>query len=714
MPIMVGGGSRMRVMMGGESAEPTTCKQGDMESMRMKLLPLAVLAILAVAPVAFAQQTLTPELLWELPRVGGPVVSPDGTQAVFTVTTYDIGANKGNTNLYLIAVEGGEPRQLTDFEGSESSAQWRPDGAKIGFLSSKGGSLQLWEIDPDGTNLRQVSNIEDGIANFRYSPTGTHVSFTHDIKLDKMPNEVYPDLPEADARIIDGLMFRHWNSWHDYSYSHLFVAEYDDGELGDPVDVMPFERFDTPLSPFGGVEQIGWGVDGESIAYTAKKKNGTAYAVSTDSAIYLYEIDSRETANLTEGMVGYDIEPIFSPDGRYLAWLSMERDGYEADRNRLFVYDFTSEGPRELTVGFDGDAHGPAWSGDSSAIYFSSETVGTVQLFSVDVASGGIRQITDGVYNYGAFGVADTESGTALIASRVSMSAPAEIYSIDVSSGEAERLTFFTQPLIDDLDLGKVEKRMVRSTDGAEILTWVIYPPGFDPSKRYPALLYAQGGPQSTVSQFFSYRWNFQLMAAGGYIVVAPNRRGVPSFGQTFKEEISGDYGGQAMRDLLSAIDEVAAEPYVDEDRLGAVGASFGGYTTYFLAGHHEGRFKTFITHAGLFNLESFFGATEEIFFVNFDLEGPYWQSPKPESYEAFSPHNYVQNWDTPMLIIHGQKDFRVPVTEGMQAFTALQLKGIESRLLYYPEEGHWITSPQNGLLWHRVFFDWLERYLQP
>ena len=682
--------------------------------MRTKLLPLAVLAVLVVAPVAFAQQTLTPELLWDLPRVGGPVVSPDGAQVVFAVTTYDVGANKGNTDLYVIDVEGGEPRQLTDFEGSESSAQWRPGGGKIGFLSAKSGSTQLWEIDPDGTNLRQVSNIEDGIANFRYSPTGTHVSFTRDIKLDQKPAEVYPDLPQADARIIDELMFRHWNSWHDYSYSHLFIAEYDDGELGEPVDVMPSERFDTPLNPFGGVEQVGWSEDGESIAYTAKKKTGTAYAVSTDSAIYLYGLDSGETANLTEGMVGYDIEPVFSPDGRYLAWLSMERDGYEADRNRLFVYDLGAGGQRELTVGFDQDAHGPAWSGDSSAIYFSSETSGTVQLFAADVESGKIRQITSGMYDYGAFGVADTESGTALIASRASMSAPAEIYSVDVSSGEAERLTFFTQPLLDDLDLGTVEKRMVRSTDGAEILTWVIYPPGFDPSKQYPALLYAQGGPQSTVSQFFSYRWNFQLMAAGGSIVVAPNRRGVPSFGQAYKEEISGDYGGQAMRDLLSAIDDVAAEPYVDEDRLGAVGASFGGYTMFFLAGHHEGRFKTFVAHAGLFNLESMFGATEEIFFVNFDLEGPYWQSPKPKSYEAFSPHRFVQNWDTPMLIIHGQKDFRVPVTEGMQAFTALQLKGIESRLLYYPEEGHWITSPQNGLLWHRVFFDWLGRYLKP
>jgi dipeptidyl aminopeptidase/acylaminoacyl peptidase len=437
--------------------------------------------------------------------------------------------------------------------------------------------------------------------------------------------------------------------------------------------------------------------------------------VSTNSAIYLYEIESGETANLTEGMMGYDIEPTFSPDGRYLAWLSMERDGYEADRNRLFVYEFeaTTE-PREITAGFDQDAHGPAWSSDSSSIYFSSETAGTIQLFAADVGSGEIRQITDGVHNYGAFEVADTASGTALVASRVSMSAPAEIYRVDVASGEAERLTFFTQPLIDSVDLGNVEKRMVRSSDGAEVLTWVIYPPEFDPSRQYPALLYAQGGPQSTVSQFFSYRWNFQLMAAGGYIIVAPNRRGVPSFGQAYKEEISGDWGGQAMRDLFAAIDEIAAEPYVDEERLGAVGASFGGYTMFFMAGHHEGRFKTFVAHAGLFNLESMYGATEEIFFVNFDLEGPYWKSPKPESYEIFSPHNYVQNWDTPMLIIHGQKDFRVPVTEGMQAFTALQLKGIESRFLYYPEEGHWIQSPQNGLLWHRVFFEWLGRFLSP
>lgn len=678
-----------------------------------RTLSLIVL-VLWISTPALAQDVLTPELLWQLKRVGAPVVSPDGSMVIFTVSTYDIEANSGNTNLYSLPLQGGEPLQLTDFEGSASGAQWRPDGGKIGFLSARSGSRQLWEVDPDGTDLRQVSDIEGGISNFLYSPTGAYISFTRDVKLDPTPNEIYPDLPEANARIIDSLMYRHWDSWHDYTYSHLFIAEYRDGELGEPTDLMPEERYDTPLNPFGGVEQIGWSADGRKIAYTSKKKVGTEYAKSTNSDLYIYDLDSGETGNITSGMMGYDIEPVFSADGRYLAWLSMERDGYESDRNRLFVYDLTTDRMRDLSEGFDGDAHGPAWAADSATVYFSSETAGTVQLFEAEVVSGSIRQITDGVYNYGGFGVAEGEGGTYLVASRVSMSAPAEIYRIDTSTGDAERLTYFTRAVLDGVELGRVEKRSVTATDGADILTWVIYPPGFDPSKRYPALLYAQGGPQSTVSQFFSYRWNFQLLAANGYIVVAPNRRGVPSFGQSFKEQISGDWGGQAMDDLLSAIDAVAAEPYVDEDRLGAVGASFGGYTMFYLAGNHEGRFKTFIAHAGLFNLESMFAATEEIFFVDFDLEGPFWESPPSDSYTRFSPHRFVQNWDTPMLVIHGQKDFRVPVTEGMQAFTALQLRGIESRFLYYPEEGHWILSPQNGILWHRVFFEWLGRFLDP
>ncbi len=669
------------------------------------------LTIIVPGPAA-AQDVMTPELLWKLKRVSAPAVSPDGKSLVYGVRTYDLKANKGDTDLFVLNVAGGHPVQLTDMKGSESSATWRPDGQWIGFLSSKGGSVQLWEVATDGKKLRQVTDVEGGISNFRYSPDGTHISFTADVKLDKTVNDIYPDLPEADARIMDGLLYRHWDSWHDYSYSHLFVAPYKNGWVGEPADLMRGERFDTPLNPFGGVEQIAWGPDGRKIAYTTKQVLGTGYTVSTNSDIYIVDLDSGETTNLTVGMMGYDVEPVFSPDGGRIAWLSMERDGYEADRNRLFVHDFSTNERFELTAEYDNDSHSPVWSADGESILFTSETWGTVQIFAVDAGGGPVRQVTDGVFDYVSLDVARLGDEQTLIAARHSMSSPTEIYRVDPETGDAEQLTFANREVLAGVELGRVEKRMVPATDGQEILTWVIYPPGFDSSRRYPALLYAQGGPQGTVSQFFSYRWNFQLMAAHGYIIVAPNRRGVPSFGQEWKEQISGDWGGQAMQDLLSSIDHLAAEPYVDETRLGAIGASYGGYSVYWLAGNHDGRFRTFVAHAGVFNLESMYGATEEIFFVNFDLGGPYWEN--PAGYEEFSPHRFVQNWDTPILVIHGEKDFRVPITEGMQAFTSAQLKGIESRFLYFPKEGHWILSPQNGILWHRVFFDWLGRYLQP
>jgi dipeptidyl aminopeptidase/acylaminoacyl peptidase len=661
-----------------------------------------------------AQQVLTPERLVQLPRVSAPAVSPDGATLVFGVRTTDLQANRGNTDLWALPVAGGEPARLTDWDGSEVGAQWRPDGQRIGFLSARSGSMQLWEVGPDGGDARQVSDVEGGIDNLRYSPAGTHVSFTHRVKLDPTTAELHPDLPEADARILDELMYRHWDTWRDQDYNHLFVAEYRDGALGEPVDVMPGERWDTPVPPFGGVEQIAWSPDGGTIAYTAKKLTGADAAQSTNSDVYLYELATGRTTNVSEPNPGYDVEPAFSPDGRRLAWLSMARDGYESDRNRIFLHDLGAGTTRELTEGFDNDAASLTWSADGSTIYFLAVTQATRQLFAADAAaSAGVRRITEGLHDYTDVAVAQEGARPVLVAGRQSMSAPTELYRVDPASGQASALTHVTDEALAGLTLGEVERRMVTSTDGTEILTWVIYPPGFDPSRSYPAILYAQGGPQSALSQFFSYRWNFQTLAAAGYVIVAPNRRGVPGFGQAFKEQISGDWGGQAMQDLLAAIDDVAQEPYVDAERLGAVGPSFGGFTVYWLAGHHEGRFKTFVSHDGVFNLESMYGATEEIFFPSFDLGGAYWEEPRPASYDDFSPHNFIAEWDTPMLVIHGEQDFRVPVAEGMQAFTALQLKGIESRFLYFPEEGHWVLQPQNSVLWHRVVFEWLGRYLK-
>lgn len=660
--------------------------------------------IAATLSMAAQTQRVSPELLWQLGRVSLDDVSPDGATALYGVTYYDLAANKSARDLYTVPVKGGAPRKITAFEGSEVNGRYRPDGKKIGFLY-KG---KLWEMDPDGSNQRQLSDYE--MQGFEWAPDGTSVRLFNEVKYEKnLAKELYPDLPLANARIMDALMYRHWNEWEDGLFNNLFIAKLQDGKLATPQNILN-EAYDAPIKPFGGLEQCAWSPDGKYIAYACKKKKGTDAAVSTDTDIYLYEIATGNTRNLTEGMDGYDLEPVFSPDGRSLLWVSMERPAFEADRSRLFVYNMATGAKSELTAGMDRDMEHPQWSADGKFIYARTAEKGTSQLAQLEVATRKLRLLTNGQFDYNAFKLA----GSAIVAERVSMSDPAELFRVEIQTGAATALTEVTKGLWSSVAKAEVKPRTIRTTDNKDMLAWVIYPPDFDPNKKYPTLLYCQGGPQSQVSQFFSYRWNFQQMAANGYIVVAPNRRGLPGFGQAWNDQISGDWGGQAMQDLLSAIDDVAKEPYVDKDRLGAVGASFGGYSVYWLAGNHNKRFKTFISHCGLFNLESWYGTTEEMFFANFDLKGPYWDPALREAYERFSPHKFVQNWDTPILVIHGEKDFRVPVGEGMQAFQAAQLQGINSRFLYFPEEGHWVNSPQNSVLWMRVFNSWLDQHLQP
>ena len=681
------------------------------------LFSLLILAGSLSTSMSHAQDLLSPERLWEYIRISDPQISPDGNTVLFAARSFDLKANSGNTDLYLVSTKGGEVKKLTSTKGSESNARWRPDGKKIGYLSSESGSSQLWEINPDGSSPTRVTDIEGGISNVGYSPKGNYISFSKSVKLDQTLTEKYPDLDKSDARLMDGLMYRHWASWHDYTYSHVFYAPYNDGRLtGEPVDIMEGEKFHSPVPPFGGSEHITWSPDESTIAYTSKKLQGTDFAVSTNTDIYLYNLNDKITRNVTEGMMGYDVEAQFSPDGRYLAWLSMEYPGYEADRNRIMVLDLEDGSDREWTGGFDQNAAGIVWAQDSRSIYFESAKEATQQLYQANISNDGwvvTEALSSGTHDLG-YPKLGYENGQAfIVTTRTTHTSPAELYRLDTATGKLTQLTNMNGAIQEKTKMAKVEKRMVPTTDGKEMLTWVIYPPDFDPSKKYPTLLYCQGGPQSTVSQFFSYRWNFALMAAKGYIVVAPNRRGLPSFGQEWNAQISGDWGGQAMQDLLSAIDHVSEEPYVDKDRLGAVGASFGGFSVFWLAGNHEGRFNAFIAHAGVFNLESMFGHTEEIFFANHDMGGAYWQDPQPKSYRSFSPHLFVQNWDTPMLVIHGAQDFRVPESEGMQAFTAAQLRGIPSKFLYFPQENHWIGSPQNSVLWQREFFDWLAQWLK-
>ncbi|MCB0520242.1 MAG: S9 family peptidase [Lewinellaceae bacterium] len=674
---------------------------------RHLLTALCTLLSFFLAAQTQAPDRLTPEKLWHLGRVSLFDVSPDGKTAVYGVSYYDIEANKGNRDLYSVSTDGsgaGKPLQLTNFEGNENDAQYRPDGRKIGFLRGD----KLWEINPDGTGAKQVSDI--GMNGFHYSPDGSKILFARDVKYDKTTQDKYPDLQKTDAKIIDGLMYRHWDEWEDGSYSNLFVANYSDGEITSEMINIMGQPYDSPLKPFGGMEQVAWSPNGQYIAYTCKKLGGTEAAVSTNSDVYLYDLLSMNTRNLTQGMNGYDMNPAFSPDGRMLAWESQETPGYEADRHRIFIYDFTTDKKMEVTVGYDNDATSPQWGHDGKRIYFGGGSNGTDQLFYIDLGRGNeVVQVSSGQFDFGPFVVGKNN----IVAARCSMSEPHELFALPFDNGRSTQLTYTNKEMLNKLNFGKVEKRMVKTTDGKDMLTWVIYPPNFDPSKKYPTLLYCQGGPQSTVSQFWSYRWNFQMMAANDYIVVAPNRRGLPSFGQQWNAEISGDWGGQAMQDYLSAIDDVSKETYVDKNNLGAVGASFGGYSVFWLAGNHKKRFKAFIAHDGVFNLESMYGTTEELFFVNHDLAGSYWQTPLPETWKLDSPHKYVQNWDTPILVIQGGKDFRVPESEGMQAFQAAQLRGIPSRFLYFPDENHWVLKPQNGILWQREFFGWLDRWLK-
>ncbi|MCE4564172.1 S9 family peptidase [Maribellus sp. CM-23] len=653
---------------------------------------------------------MTPEVLWSFGRLGGAQVSPDGKTVLYTVTYYNIEENKSYRDVYTVPVSGGEATNITNSVGNESNAVWRPDGKKIGYLSGASGSVQMWEMNPDGSSAKQISDIEGGIFGFQYSPDQAKIYYLKSVKLDPSVQDLFPDLPKANARIENDIMYRHWDTWHDYTYQHIFVADYS-GKIREGKDIMEGERFDAPMKPFGGTEQVVWSTDSKTIAYTCKKKVGKEYALSTNSDIYLYNIETGKTINFTSGMMGYDQNPVFSPDGKYMAWESMERDGYEADKVRLFVADLETGEKKDYSEHFDQNAAGLNWSADSKSIYFISDIHATEEIHRLDLADGSIARLTNGVHDYHSA----TPVGDKLLAEKVSMSQPAELYLVDPVTGKDEALTTVNKGILDQLTMGKVEKRWMETTDGKQMAVWVIYPPHFDPAKKYPTLLYNQGGPQGTVSQFWSYRWNFQMMAANDYIIVAPNRRGLPGFGQEWNEQISKDYGGQNIEDLLTAIDVMAKEPYVDETHLGAVGASYGGFSVMYLAGHHEGRFKAFIAHDGIFNFEHMYTSTEEMWFVNWDYGGAYWDKTNAAAQRSysFSPHKYVQNWDTPILIVQGEKDYRVPAEQGMAAFNAAVLHGVPAQMLYLPEENHWVLQPQNGILWQRVFFNWLDKYLK-
>lgn len=634
--------------------------------MTKKLLPL-ILIMMSIN--AIAQNVMTPELLWKLGRVSPLGISKDGKNIVYKVAIPSVEENKSNSKFYTIPINGGNAVEITDYQ-----------------------------------SLLKDKNI---------SADGKFIVYSEEVKIDKvLGKDYYPALEKSDVQIYDALDYRHWDTWNEGKHNHVFYKSTDKDAVG--IDILKDEPFDSPQKPFGGDEDFIWSPDGSKIIYVSKKKVGTEYAISTNTDLYEYDLASKTTKNLTQGNLGYDTAPQFSPSGN-LTWLQMKRDGYEADKNDIIV-NFKGMDVN-LTSGWDGTVDSFTWSADGKKVYFLAPVDGTKQLFEVNFP--GLTKIAINVIQLtkGDFDVNDIIgfSGHSVIVTRTDMNHASEIFSYNLKKDEWKQLTKVNDETYSKLALSKTERRYVTTTDGKKMLVWVVLPPNFDPAKKYPTLLYCQGGPQSALTQFYSFRWNFQVMAAQGYIIVAPNRRGMQGHGVEWNEQISKDWGGQVMQDYLSAIDDVAKEKYVDSKRLGAIGASYGGYSVFYLAGIHNNRFKTFISHCGVFNLESMYGTTEEVFFNNWDHGGAYWEKDNvvaQKTFSQFNPIKMVEKWNTPILIIQGGKDYRVPIGQGQEAFQAAQLRGIKSRFVLFPDENHWVLKPQNAQVWQGEFFKWLKETL--
>lgn len=643
---------------------------------------------------------LTPEILWKYGRIGSVLLSPDGSTVLYTVTNYDLPTEARTTCIYSVPAAGGNAVNLTPEGGS--GPQWIENGEKIAYISGS----KIMVMNPDGTGKKEITGLQD-FEILSFSPAGNMVYFTRRVKLDRTANEKY-NLPNAKVRIIDDMMYRHWNSWHDYAYSHIFIATFDGAAITNEKDIMTGQRFDAPDAPWFDEADISWSPDGKYIAYSCKKLTGKAYTLSTNTDIYLYNVSTGEEKNITEGNMGYDKVPVFSPDGSMIAYSSMEEDGYESDLERLFVYDIAKGERRWVSEGWDYNVGNMQWNGTSD-IWFTSPYLGTQPIFNISLASGSVTRVTTGNYDMGPLQLRNN----VLIAGIQSMARPTEVAKVEMADGRFSMITDVNGHIYESIKMGKSEERYIKTRDGKDLQMWIIYPPDFDPSKKYPALLYCKGGPQGPLGQSWSYRWNYQMMAANGYIVVAVNRRGNSGFGSYWREQISGDYGGKNMQDYLDGIDAMAKEPFVDKDRLGAVGASYGGYSVFYLAGIHNKRFKAFVSHCGVYNTISEYGSTEEYWYPNKDYQGAPWDKPQPQGYNKFSPHTMVDRWDTPILIITGANDFRIPYSQSLEAFNSAQLLGVPSRLLFFENESHWVTKPQNSVIWQKEFFEFLDTYLK-
>ena len=704
--------------------------------------------------VKLESDQMTPEALWAMSRIGGYQASPDGSKIVFQMGYYSVAENKSHQVLWMMNADGSEQKQLTTDADNETDAQWL-DAETIAFM--KGG--EIWKMNADGSERKQLSETEGKVEGFMFSPDRKKVIILQSIDFNEIIKKNPEDLPKATGRLVTDLMYRHWDHYVE-TIQHPFVFTVGDGfaVATEGKDILEGEPYECPMEPFGGMEQLAWSPDSKSIAFTCRCKTGLSYSVSTDSDIFLYDAESGDmdktwnlcknhewgvvsdgtvpyeidnlldptktlknqfvNTNLKDMNVGYDTNPKFSPDGRYVAWLSMERDGYEADRNRLCVYDLKEKTKTYVTESFDSNVDDYCWAPDSKTIYYIGVWHATENLYRTNL-EGEVRQLTNDWADFGSLQMLNKENQ--IVAERHSFTAPADLYTVTpgdtIADTKVAQITEVNKEILDQLEKPTVDQRWVKTTDGKDMLYWIIQPPHFDRAKEYPTLLFCEGGPQSPVSQFWSYRWNFFIMASQGYVIIAPNRRGLPGFGQEWLEEISSDWTGQCMKDYLTAIDDAAKNlPYVDKDKLGAVGASFGGFSVYYLAGHHDKRFKCFIAHDGAFNLEAMYTETEENWFSNWEYDDAPWNKDQTanarRTYEN-SPHRFVDKWDTPILCIHGEKDYRINATQGMSAFNAARMRGIEAELLIFPDENHWVLKPQNGILWQRTYFNWLDRWLK-
>ena len=672
----------------------------------------------ALTAEEIAAARLTPEVMWKMGRIGSHTVSPDGTTMLYTLTRYSMEENRGVSVIVSRNLATGEEVELTDLTATSVSPVWSADGKDIWFGTTRSGDMQLWKMQADGSQPKQVSNIKGGIEGFGISPDEKHIYYTQYVHVKDINSaDVYDDMSKSKARIYDDLMVRHWNYWDKGDYLHIFVADLLANGVGEGKDILGKDAaWDAPIAPYFDHAEVAWSPDSKQLAYTCKPLTGTEYAVSTDSDVFVYDLESGATKNICKGnaefaFVGYDKYPVWSPDGTKIAFRSQERPGNEADKERLMVYDTATGKVVYLTSKFDHNATEVAWVGNDT-LYFLSPIYATQQLCRVAAdGKSDVEVLTKGDHDVKSFEI----NNGRCIGAVMTLSMAPEIFDINLETSEMTKITSVNDFIYENIKMGEVQKRWVKTTDGKQMLVWVILPPDFDATKKYPTLLYCKGGPQGPLSQSWSYRWNFQLMAAQGYVVVAPNRRGVDSFGQAWVDQISGDYSGQNIKDYLSAIDDVAKEKWCDKEHLGCVGASYGGYSSFYLAGHHNKRFKAFIAHCGIFNFESMYGHTEELFFVNNDYGGSYWDKKNKVAMRSYanSPHKFVDKWDTPILIITGEKDYRVPYLQSLEAFTAARLRNIPARLISFENEAHQVFKPQNSIVWNREFFGWLDKYLK-